>query len=180
MVITWAALLAPASAAAEEAAWGARVGWERTNLGAARNVGFGVTGGHTIRGGVERVLLRPGVWIVSGLGEGRVYGFEIDGPRTIGVELDVGLRLERPLLPSFLDLPLRVGTLVSLGAFRAPLATAIGRTRFLGVRPAFEIGGAYAWRSGAEVRLAAGCRLYSTLVWSGCSWSGSALAGWSW
>jgi hypothetical protein len=168
-------LLVPVPAKADESTWSARVGWETTSLGDARPDGFGTSGGHTIRLGIERTLIHPGAWAGAVIGDWRLYGFERPGERTIGTEVDVGARIERTF-----DASIRLGALASVGAFRAPFATAIGPVRFLGIRPAFEAGGAYMWRSGAEVRAAAGCRLYSTLVWTGCSWTGSVSAGWSW
>jgi hypothetical protein len=176
-----AILLIASSATAEDARrWTARAGWEFTSLGAPRPTGFGVTGGHTVRLGVERVVVRIEPWSFSTAIDVRSYGFADEGPRTMGAEVDAGVRIERAVKLPWFDEPFRVGGLVSYGGFRAPLATAVGVVRFNGLRPAIELAVGYVQRSGARIAVGGGCRFYATLVWSDYVCAAHATGGWTW
>lgn len=162
-------------AGAQPPAWSVRAGWEYTSLGDAQPDGFGVTGGHTGRLSVERTILRP----ISGVVDVRMWGLEQPGPRTVGVEADLGAVVAYDLhVRRLLDRPLRIGVTVSIGGYRVPLATAIGSLRFLGVRPAVGAFVSYMWDKGTMVRIGADVRRYDTLVWSGWSWTGCVSGGW--
>ena len=166
-------------AATKTPAMSVRAAWEPTTLGAPRPAGFGVTGGNTVHVSAERRAFvdgwTPGSALVL-VADGRAYGFDREGPRTLGFELDVGLGgAYRPA-----GWPVEFALTGGYGFFRAPLATAIGPMRFLGGRPAFGAAALFTDKSGAQVRLALDVRCYSTVVWEGCSFGPSAGGGWSW
>lgn len=157
--------------------WSVRAGWEYTSLGDARPDGFGVTGGSTVRAGVDIALMRGGITSVVGIADARSFGFADERARTMGVELDLGAAVVRRVhIAPLFEQPLAIGLTASVGVFRSPLETAIGRMRFVGIRPAFGVLVGYTFGSGFGLRADGGCRLYSTLVWTGCAW-GFAVSG---
>lgn len=170
----------------ETARWTARVTREFTLLGDPSSDGFGTTGGLTLRGGVERVVLRPSEWASLALTlDARCFGFDLDGPRTVGAEGDAGAALAGSFAVPILGLKGSIGAGASAGAYRNPLATAVrldgtNRLRFVGWRPAAEIFLSIAHPSGGAVRLSAAGRYYSTPVWSGFAWNIGAGGSWSW
>lgn len=180
VVVVWAILTCIGlSVDASAQTWTASVGWSYTALGTPRPEGFGVTGGNTALVSLRRRVWAPAWGSFDASLVWRGYGFEQEGPRTVGVELDAGLVLTRRLFGIGENNGL-VWIGASVGGYRAPFSTAIGRYRWFGVRPSLDVGIRVAAKDGWTVDASCNLRRYDVLVWQGWSVSASVLGGWSW
>lgn len=177
IAIVCAIMMVVSPAAAQT--WTASAGWSYTSLGAPQPDGYGTTGGNTALVSLRRSLARPAWGSLDASAIWRGYGFEQDGARTVGIEMDAGLIASRRVV-GLGDNAGLVWLGASVGGYRSPFATAIGRYRWFGVRPSFDLGLRITAKDGWTVDASCNVRRYDVLVWSGWSVSAAVLGGWSW